>query len=134
MKVTPKQYAIALAQLCEGKSARAIDEVTKEFVAYFSRRGKAKLLPAIFRELEKYINEKSGNIPVTVVSSHPLDEETVVSLKKAIQKKSGKEPIITRTEDKKLVCGVRISMDHVVVDACIRTRIQRLKEHISSSL
>lgn len=130
MKITPKQHAIALYELCKKVPASRADEITKEYVAYFAKRGKAKLLPAIAEELERYLSSIEGTIPVEVATAHPLDDQTFAHIKNAIKKSSKKEPVISVRQDTKLIAGVRIRAGHTVIDASIRSYIQQLKEHI----
>lgn len=133
MKITPKQYAIALYELCKKVPASRIDEVTMEYIAYFAKRGKAKILPSIAQELERYLLSVEGNISVHVSSAHPLDEQTIAHIKSAVKKKNKKEPVLSFQEDPKLIGGVRIKVGHTVIDASIRSYMQQLKEHISLS-
>lgn len=133
MKVTPKQYAIALHELCKKVPSSRINEITKEYVAYFAKRGKAKILPFIAQELKRYLLFVEGNILVQVSSAHPLDEQTMTHIKTAVKKKNKKEPVLSFREDPKLIGGVRIKVGHTVIDANVRSYMQQLKEHISLS-
>lgn len=133
MKITSKQYAIALHELCKKIPSSRIDEITKEYVAYFAKRGKAKILPSIAQELERYLLSIEGNIPVHISSAHPLDEQTITHIKNAVKKKNKKEPVCSFEEDPKLIGGVRIHVGHTVIDASIRSYMRQLKEHISLS-
>jgi len=133
MKITPKQYALALHELCKKVPAGRSDEITKEYVAYFVKRGKAKLLPSIAQELERHLSSVDGNISVHISSAHHLDEQTIAHIKTVIKKKNKKEPVLSFQEDPKLIGGVRIKIGHTVIDASVRSTIQQLKEHISLS-
>jgi F-type H+-transporting ATPase subunit delta len=130
MKMTPKQYARALHELCKKIPVNHIDEAVKEYILYLATRGKAKLLPMIAQELERYVYSQEGIIPVDVVSAHPLDEHTMADIKSAIKKSRKEEPRISFCEDPKLIGGVRVKIGHTVIDASVRSYIRQLKKHI----
>lgn len=130
MKVTPKQHARVLYELCKKVPASRMDDITKEYVVYFAKRGKAKLLPGIAQELEKYLSFIEGTISIEVATAHPLDDQTLTHIKNVIKKSSKKEPAILMRHDAKLIAGIRIKAGHTVIDASIRSYLQQLKEHI----
>ena len=124
---------MAFDEFCKKIPANRMDEMVKEYIAYFAKRGKAKLLPAIVQALECHLLSIEGNIPVHIFSAHPLDEQTIAHIKTAIKKKNKKEPVLSFQEDPRLICGVRIKIGYTVIDASIRSYMQQLKEHISLS-
>lgn len=130
MNITPKQHAIALYELSKKIPVGRIDELTKEYIAYIAKRGKAKLLSAIARELEWYCASLEGVIFVDVASAHPLDSHTLSQIKSAVKKASKKEPVLFVRQDETLIGGVRIKAEHTVVDASLRAYIRQFKEHI----
>ncbi|MBI2644942.1 ATP synthase F1 subunit delta [Candidatus Uhrbacteria bacterium] len=131
MKITPKQYAYALYELCKKVPSSRIDEITKEYVTYFAKRGRVKILPTIAQELKRHLSSVDGNIPVHISSAHVLDEQTIAHITTAVKKKHKKEPVLSFHEDTRLIGGVKIKIGHTVIDASVRSYIQQFKEHIS---
>lgn len=128
--MTPKQYALALYELCKKVPANRIDEAVKEYISYLAKRGKAKILPAIARELQRHIFSEESIIPVEVISAYPLDEQTVTHIKTALKKKRKEEPQISFREDPKLIAGIQVKIGHVAIDASLHSYINQFKKHI----
>ncbi|GEM_PF-1955862 len=130
MKVTTKQYAIALYELAKGKSMSQVDELVSAFIENLARQGRSKLLTRIFDDLERYIQKKDGvkNIQLTFASK---DDEYGVTENISQFEKIWKGNVnVTVEYDPSLVSGIKTTIDSVVIDASLKTQLRKLKERL----
>lgn len=129
MKIKPKQYAIALYELSDGKTRADVDRLVENFIQTLARQARSKLLIQIFHHLEQYIKEKEHISYVSVTFASQTEEKDAVKRIGALEKLWKKKNIqISVGYDPTLLSGVRAEVDSVVIDASLRTQLRRLKE------
>jgi F0F1-type ATP synthase delta subunit len=74
MKPTVSQYAQAFLDLYEAAPATERPGVSEGFFELLKRRRETKKMPAILRQIERLVEEKSGVKRVQVVSARALDK------------------------------------------------------------
>lgn len=131
MKITPKSYAESFLSLAEGADEKRVDTIAREFVAYFTKRGKTKLLRSIISQLGLLLAVRNGeqNIFVTVAKEQ---DNLLDLLKKSFDAFSGKKKQYTITVNPSIIGGMILEVDDIRVDASIAHQLRLLRAHIKA--
>ncbi|KKU52758.1 MAG: hypothetical protein A3F26_00450 [Candidatus Ryanbacteria bacterium RIFCSPHIGHO2_12_FULL_47_12b] len=106
MKYTPEIYARAVREAIDEAPVGERDKVFKRFVQAVARKGDARKLPAVVRELERSDVHAKGGRMVTIEFARTLGHET--SEFKSFLKP---EDHLENRVNPDLVAGVRITID-----------------------
>ncbi len=130
MRITTKQYAIALYELAKGKSTSQIDDLVNTFIENLARQGRSKLLMYIFNDLERYIQQKDGTKNIELTFASKSDEQEVRQSVGQFEKMWKGNVNLAVGYDSSLVSGVKVKIDSVIIDASLRTQLRKLKERL----
>jgi F-type H+-transporting ATPase subunit delta len=131
MKITAKQYALALYEAVEGKKKKEVEEAIKEFAGILVTNNDITKLEKIIQEFNQIWNEKEGIVEAKVMSSQVLDKSIVKLLNDYIVKLSGaKNVVVNEIVDKDLLGGVVIKYGDKVMDGSLKARLGSLKQKI----
>ncbi len=103
-------------------------QVVKNFTLLLLDRDRIRILPDIARELDALIDAKAGRVSATVVSATKLTPMQLASLKKALEKLSGKTVEMQKSEDPELLGGVVAKVGDIVYDGSLRTQLEQIRE------
>ncbi|MBF8280552.1 MAG: ATP synthase delta (OSCP) subunit [Candidatus Magasanikbacteria bacterium] len=117
------KYADALIQLLEGKSRNQGEGVITNFVAAIKKQGQTRLLPSILTATAKKLELARKKKSATVVTAHRVSEE----LQKKFKTLLGKE-FVYLEEDARVLGGVMIKMEDVIIDATVKGSLERFKK------
>ena len=87
-------------------------------------------LPAIARELGVLADEKQNRLRAEVTSAVPVSEATLMALKSAIERITGKVVLITAREDTSLIGGMVTRVGDTLYDGSIKRQLDKLKENM----
>jgi len=93
-------------------------------------RGRMEYVPAIAREYQAMADKHAGRVRATVSSATKLDLGTVTRLKKALEKKTGKQVILEQNVDPDLIGGVVAQVGSLVFDGSIRTSLEQMRQSL----
>lgn len=125
MKLTPKKYAQALAQVISEKDADA-KSVAKNFLDTLRRRRQTKLLPAILSQLERQWCEIQGITSIEVEYA-PKFKDSLEVLQKALK---SEKVLIHATPKEELIGGYRIKIDDTLIDASLIGQLTQLSNKL----
>lgn len=88
-------------------------------------------LPSISRELDAMIEAKAGRVNAEIISAQPLTPDAVARLTVTLEKLSGKQVVVTRREDPRLLGGLIAKVGDVVYDGSLATQLRSLRDNVS---
>lgn len=125
MRLTPKDWALALALATRRLPEKEAAKMTGRLVALMTKRGNANLLPRVLAALPKAFEDAAAANRVTVESGRELTAKTLADVLKAIGVDADATDV-RQVVDPKLVGGVRVRQKDRVTDLTVRSRIAKL--------
>lgn len=122
MRYSPKQYASVLHEILQRQHGEQFSKSVKNFLFLLKKSNQTKLLPKIFKELERLEEGKA----VTITSAAALPHGAV----RHVQEIFSTEKMQQRTA-KELLGGAVIEWDDWRVDGSVRGRLQQLRSVMS---
>ncbi len=130
MKVSDKQLASVLWQLCQGaQKGNELEERIAVFVNYLGQNSLIHRAKKIEQALLDVELQKEGKQRVTVESAFDLDDEVVRSI---LEKLDIKKPVVTSTISKKLIGGVVAKTEDTIYDISLKTQLNKLEKQLST--
>ena len=116
--------------------SRAVVGADTAFMNFLEALIERKRMPEIFRIRQRY--EKLWDVemkvlPVEVTTAVPLDEATVASIGERIGSGTGNRIQLTSVVDPDVLGGIVLRVGNVVLDASIRSRLNKLRKQISKA-
>lgn len=132
MRVSIRQYAGALLDLEQGLAPEQLSGAAERFALWLGRRGEAKKLPAIVKQAELLIKERTGVVDVEIRSAHAAGAETERQLiGQAERIFPGKKIAVKFATDAKLIGGARFKSEEVLYDASLAATVRALKNRLT---
>lgn len=129
MKIKPKQFALSLYDMVDGKSSGQAKAVIAKFVEFLAGKNMLARADKITAEFIKIWNEKRGIIEAQAVSANSLDKANIKLLENYIAELSGaKEVILSEKIDKNILGGVIVRYGDKIIDGSLKTALIDLKE------
>jgi F-type H+-transporting ATPase subunit delta len=99
----------------------------QRFVMLLLERGRIVLLPAIARAFRDMTDQHLGRVRAKVTSAQPLDAGALDRVRKALERRTGKQVLLETAVDPELVGGVVASVGDLVLDGSVRTQLEDLR-------
>lgn len=130
MKFTPKQYAQALHEAIHETNPKDHDKILNNFVKVLQETGNISKFEEIEQEYKKIELSEKGikQAAVTVAREISIDTEIVEKLNKSLNTNLE----ITKKIDGNKIGGIVLRMDDTVMDASIKTQLQKLNSSLKS--
>lgn len=125
-KITNKQLAVALYEATLDAKPADLKKILVSFVEFLFRIRKMKKFEYIIREFVKYAKMKEGISEIEISSARKLDEKVLIAIKKIF---GAKTEAVTKI-DESMIGGIKIKTDDKILDASIRTQLNKLKQAI----
>lgn len=126
MKISPKQYALALLGAIKDNPGQE-KSVIKDFAFLLKRNGVLSKWPEIEDFFVRLWDEDVNSARVEVVSARELDEASRKVLSEFVAKKlSGKKIDLVMRVDKSLIGGVILRLPDKVLDVSVLSRMKEL--------
>jgi len=103
-----------------------LDPITTNFLGVLARNGRKRELRAIIRLFRRIAADHRGEISAEVTSAHPLNDDQVEALKAQLGKRAGRDVTIDASVDPEILGGIVIKLGSEMIDASIRTKLNRL--------
>jgi len=114
----------------------AISGAEDELVNFLELLAEKHRMPALF-QIRKRFDElwakAKDRLEVTVTSAVPLSDSVVESVGKEIEKKTGKTIELTREVDDSIIGGLVLQVGNRVLDASIRSRLDKLRREVATA-
>ena len=103
-----------------------LDPITTNFLGVLARNGRKRELGKIIRAFKRIAADHRGEISAEVTSAHPLKDDQVEALKTQLKKRAGRDVTIDAHVDPGILGGIVIKLGSEMIDASIRTKLNRL--------
>jgi ATP synthase F1 delta subunit len=115
---------------------RAIVGADPEFINFLALLIEKGRMPEIFRirrEFEELWKHENRRIDVTVTSAVELDPAVVGKIGEEIQRQTGQEVDLASRVDEDILGGVVLQVGNMVLDASIRSRLEKLRKSVAQA-
>ena len=106
----------------------ALDPITANFLGVLARNGRKNQLQNVIRAFRRLAAEHRGETTAEVVTAHPLKDDQLSALKQQLRARAGRDVAIETRIDPEILGGIVIKMGSQMIDASIRTKLNRLAE------
>jgi len=103
-----------------------LDPITTNFLGVLARNGRKRELGKIIRAFKRIAADHRGEISAEITSAHPLNDDQVEALKAQLGKRAGRDVTIDAQVDPDILGGIVIKLGSEMIDASIRTKLNRL--------
>jgi len=125
------QVAAALDALA---SALGAGQLTKNFVGLAAQNGRAKDLPAMAAAFAAELAARRGELLAEVTTARALTKVQETSLQETLAKEMGSKIQIDQRVDPSILGGLIVRVGSKMVDASLKTKLQKLKLSLSKGL
>ena len=127
MKISSKQYAVALYDLVEGKTKKEISVVLTNFSEFLRKNNALSKLDIILDEFNIVWNRENGVVEAIVTSARDLDKTNRKSIIEYIRNATeAKDVILEEAVDKNILGGVVVKYGDKIVDSSLKGRVESL--------
>ncbi len=115
---------------------RALSGAEAELVNFLELLIEKHRMPAIFRirpEFEELWKKENRRIDVTVTSAVELDPEVVGKIGEEIEKQTGQKVELASSVDEEILGGIVLQVGNMVLDASIRSRLEKLRKSVAQA-
>jgi F-type H+-transporting ATPase subunit delta len=115
-----------VARLLEGR----LQPGALRLVDLLVTRGRASILPRVSEEFTRRLNTYRGIVMATVTSAVPLTGEETAAIRVRVEAMANARVELQTVVDPALIGGVTIQVRDQLLDASIRGRLERLRDHL----
>ncbi|HEX3174937.1 MAG TPA: ATP synthase F1 subunit delta [Solirubrobacterales bacterium] len=115
---------------------RAISGAEPELLNFLDLLIEKHRMPEIFRirqELDRLWKQENRRIDVTVTSAVELDPAVVGKIGEEIERQTGEKVDLASRVDDDILGGLVLQVGNMVLDASIRTRLEKLRKSVASA-
>jgi F-type H+-transporting ATPase subunit delta len=115
---------------------RAISGAEPELVNFLELLVDKHRMPEIFRirrEFEELWKRENRRIDVTVTSAVELDPAVVEKIGQEVERQTGEEVDLSSAVDSGILGGIVLQVGNMVLDASIRSRLEKLRKSVATA-
>lgn len=115
---------------------RAISGAEPELVNFLELLVEKHRMPEIFRirrEFDELWKEENRRLDVTVVSAVDLDAAVVEKIGAEVERQTGAQVELSSRVDDGILGGIVLQVGNMVLDASIRSRLEKLRKTVASA-
>jgi F-type H+-transporting ATPase subunit delta len=127
---TPAERSKTLDALMEKLQ---LSDATRRFLTLILERGRMAATPQIARTVRKLADDRARRVRAIVETAAPLSPDAADSLRRALEKRTGKRVEIDVAVNPSLLGGVRARIGSTVLDGTIRSQLELLRETLARS-
>ena len=113
------------------KALEGEDDVVRNFLAVLIENHRMPALFRIRRELDAMWREVNKLLPVQVTSAVELDESVTRQIGEEIGRQTGRKVELSTHVDPDVLGGIVLRVGNSILDASIRTRLDRLRKQVA---
>jgi F-type H+-transporting ATPase subunit delta len=116
--------------------ARAVTGAEPEFVNFLELLIEKGRMPDLFhirREYEELWKKANRRLDVTVTSAIELDPTVVGKIGEEVERQTGEKVELSSEVDDGILGGIVLRVGNMVLDASIRTRLEKLRKSVASA-
>jgi F-type H+-transporting ATPase subunit delta len=103
-----------------------LDPTTSKFLGVLARNGRKRELRSIIRMFRRIAADHRGEVTAEVSTAHPLKDDQVAALKQQLRARAGREVTLELAVDPAILGGITVKLGSQMIDASIRTKLNRL--------
>jgi F-type H+-transporting ATPase subunit delta len=107
------------------------EDIVSNFLAVLIENHRMPVLFRIRRELDGMWREVNQLLPVQITSAVELDEAVTKQIGDEIGRQTGRTVELTSTVDPDVLGGIIVRVGNSILDASIRTRLERLRKQVA---
>ena len=107
------------------------DERTANFLKLLAERHRMPVLFRIRRDFDALWADEKKLLSVSVTSAVELDEKLVKDIGKRIEEQTGQQVELTTKVDPNVLGGLVMQVGNMVMDATVRSRLERLRKQVA---
>lgn len=127
---TIQQYAHTLYEALQDTRPKDHSKVIDNFVDILAENNDGKLYSEIIKEIKKIEQEKKHKKNVEITTARPLKAEEEEALFESINDCLGKNVEFKKAVDQRLISGLVVRVDDLVIDGSVKKRIEKMKSKI----
>jgi F-type H+-transporting ATPase subunit delta len=115
---------------------RAISGAEPELTNFLELLIEKHRMPEIFRirrELDELWKKENRRLDVTVVSAVDLDDAVVKRIGEEVERQTGEQVELSSRVDDDILGGIVLQVGNMVLDASIRSRLEKLRKTVASA-
>ncbi|HET7445158.1 MAG TPA: ATP synthase F1 subunit delta [Solirubrobacterales bacterium] len=115
---------------------RAISEAEPELMNFLDLLVEKHRMPEIFRirrELDELWKKENRRLDVTVVSAVELDQGVVDKIGQEVERQTGEAVELSSRVDDGILGGIVLQVGNMVLDASIRSRLEKLRKTVATA-
>ncbi|ACL05317.1 ATP synthase F1 subunit delta [Desulfatibacillum aliphaticivorans] len=110
-----------------------VSAVTASYLLLLFDKGRIGFLDVITSEYKEMADELKGIARASVSAATELSNETIEKIRSGLGRLTGKEVVLTVSQDPALIGGIVTKIGDLVLDGSIRTQLLNLKETLKRS-
>jgi F-type H+-transporting ATPase subunit delta len=115
------------------KAVDGADEIVRNFLAVLIENHRMPALMRVRREYERLWQDANKLLPVQVTSAVELDEAVTRQIGEEIGRQTGRRVELSTTVDPDVLGGLVLRVGNSILDASIRTRLERLRKQVAGA-
>ena len=127
MKLSTKNCGKILYELTKDASGKELDKIVKHFILFLKREQMMTKIKYIMNEFINYTKEQKGIVQLQITSARGLSKTEVDKICKHFGQKVETEMKVDET----LLGGVVIKDKNRILDASLKTQLQKFKRQLS---
>jgi F-type H+-transporting ATPase subunit delta len=119
-----------------GGLQRAISGAEPELTNFLELLIEKHRMPEIFRirrEFDELWKKENRRLDVTVVSAVDLDEAVIKRIGEEVERQTGAQVELSSRVDNDILGGIVLQVGNMVLDASIRSRLEKLRKTVASA-
>ncbi len=133
---------LADASVGHGERATLIDNVfggraSELLVAYLkllNTKGRLGDIRGIAEAFKRLLDERAGNVDVTVTVAQPLSDHDLEGVRQQISNKLGKNASVTQTVDDSIIGGIILKIGDSLIDGSVKTQLETIKKRLVAAV
>jgi F-type H+-transporting ATPase subunit delta len=116
--------------------SRAITDAEPELMNFLELLVEKHRMPEIFRirrQLDELWKKENRRLDVTVVSAVELDEAVVQKIGQEVERQTGEAVELSSRVDDGILGGIVLQVGNMVLDASIRSRLEKLRKTVATA-
>ena len=107
------------------------DPIVRNFLALLIENHRMPALFRVRRELDRLWQDENRLLPVQITSAIELDESVTERIGEEIGRQTGRKVELTSTVDPDVLGGIVLRVGNSILDASVRTRLERLRKQVA---
>ena len=126
--------AWAIYESSVGKSPKEMEDIVKNTIEFMNRNHLIGKAPEILKKLEEITDKMEGRVRVMITSKNKLSTSALKDVKEMIEERyEAKEILITEILDKKILGGIKISINDEIIDLTLKNKLNQLEDYLKNA-